>query len=227
MAALCPTLPLTSPVPNDFTIAIVATSVSDVSKNDAVDITVLAITVAVDPVSAIIPVNAITALNATKFAATVGNDSSNQGVTWTLTQGTSSTACSPTCGTIAADGTYAAPTAVPTDASVTVTATSVTDTTKASAATITLTTGTVKIIPASLAFGELKITSTSHPTKTLVAQLTNTGGSALSITSQTASAPYTVLLFVPASVASGSSCGISVKFAPTIVGTFNGSLSIS
>ena len=216
-----------SPVPSDITIAIVATSVSDVSKSNSVGITVLAITVAVDPVSAIIPVNAITALNATKFAATVGNDSSNQGVTWTLTQGTSSTACSPTCGTIAADGTYAAPTAVPTDASVTLTATSVTDTTKASAATITLTTGTVKIIPASLAFGQLKITSTSHPTKTLVAQLTNTGGSALSITSQTASAPYTVIALCPASVASGSSCGISVKFAPTIVGTFNGSLSIT
>ena len=217
----------TSPVPNDFTVTVVATSVSDVYKNGAVDITVLAITIAVTPESAIIPVNAITALNATTFAATVGNDSNNQGVTWTLTQGTPATACSPTCGTIAPDGTYAAPTAVPTDASVTVTATSLTDTTKTGAATITLTSGTVKIIPASLTFGELKITSTSHPTKTLVVQLTNTGGSPLSITSQTATAPYSVAVPCAASVASGSGCSISVKFAPISVGTFNRSLSIA
>ncbi len=217
----------TSPVPTDTTVAIVATSVSDVSKTGSVGITVLAITVSISPGSAIIPVNAITALNATTFAATVGNDSSNQGVTWTLTQGTPPAACSQTCGTITSNGLYAAPTSVPTDASVTVTATSVADTTKAGAAIITLTPGTVKIIPASLSFGTIKITSTSHPTKTLVAQLTNTGGSALSITSQTVSAPYSVPTPCPASIASGSSCSISVRFAPTVLGTFNSNLSIA
>ncbi len=217
----------TSPVPSDITITIVATSVSDVSKSGSVGITVLAITVAVAPGSAIIPVNAITALNATTFAATVGNDSSNQGVTWSLSQGTPATACSPTCGTIASDGTYAAPPAVPTDANVTVTATSVADTTKTGSAAITLTPGTVKIIPARLTFGQLKITSTGHPTKSLFVDLTNTGGSALSITSQTAPAPYSVPIRCPASLASGSSCSIRVTFAPITVGTFNRSLSIA
>ena len=217
----------TSPVPSDTTIAIVATSVSDVSKTGSIGITVLAITVSISPPSALIPVNAITALNATTFAATVGNDSSNQGVTWSLSQGNPAVACTQTCGTIASNGTYAAPTSVPPDASVIITATSIADTTKTGAATITLTSGTVKIIPASLNFGTLKITSTSHPTKPLTAQLSNTGSATLSITSQTTSPPYSVTTPCPASLASGGTCNIIVSFAPTIVGIFNRTLTIS
>ncbi len=220
----------TSPVANDTTITVVATAVSDVSKSGSIGITVLAITVSISPASAQIPVNAITALNATTFAASVGNDSSNQGVTWTMTQGTPPTACSQTCGTITSNGTntvYAAPPAVPSDNTVTVTATSVADNTKAGGATITLIPGTVKIIPASLNFGRLKITPTSHPTKPLTAELTNTGGSALSITSQTTTSPYSVTTPCPASVASGGSCTIKVTFAPTLAGTFNRNLSIA
>src|SRR5439155_21595286 len=78
-----------------------------------------------------------------QFSATVTNDASNKGVSWTLTQG--GTPCSPGCGTISpintgsgAATTYTAPSAVPTPAQVTVTATSVADTTKFAAATVTV-----------------------------------------------------------------------------------------
>jgi dienelactone hydrolase len=217
-----------TPVPSNTTINLVATSISDTTKSGAAAITVLAITVSLTPASGFIPVGAISALNATSFTATVGNDTNNQGVTWNLVQG--STSCSPGCGIITVNGTtvsYAAPNTIPASASVGITATSVTDTTKTATGLITLTGGTVKIIPAGFAFGTLKITSTNHPTKTLSLQLTNTGGSNLGITGQTTSAPYTVTTPCPATVSSGVSCTISVKFAPTTTGTFNSNLTIT
>jgi dienelactone hydrolase len=215
-----------SPVPSDMTVALVATAVSDVSKSGSIGITVLAITISVSPASGFIPVGATTALNATTFTATVGNDSSNQGVTWTLAQGTTPTPCSPTCGTINSNGIYAAPSAVPSDPGVAVTATSVTDTSKAATANIILTPGTVKIIPSSLNFGALKI-NPAPVSKTLTAQLTNTGAPTLNISSQATTAPYSVVTPCPASVASGASCTISVKFAPSISGTFFRNLAIT
>jgi len=229
----------TAPVANNLPVTITATSVSDPTQQGSIQITVLAIVVYLSPSSASIPVNATAALNATPFTATVSNDSSSQGASWTLTQ--NGTACSPACGTIApantASGTptvYAAPSTVPTNATVTLTATSVTDATKSASAAITLTTGTVKLIPASLPFGSLKFSpSTPHPTKTLTETLTNTGGSVLNITNQaiTGSSAFSITSLcqgsVAASVASGSSCDISVKFAPTTTGAVSGNLSIT
>ena len=219
-----------TPVASNTTINVIATSISDPTKSGAAAITILAITVSITPASGFIPVGAIPALNATTFTATVGNDSSNQGVTWNLVQGAPPAPCSPGCGTITPNGTtasYAAPATVPANANVSITATSVADTTKAVTGSITLTAGTVKIVPAGLAFGTLKITPTTHPTKTLSLQLTNTGGSALGITSQTTSPPYTVATPCPATVASGSTCPISVKFAPTTTGIFDSNLTIT
>jgi dienelactone hydrolase len=220
-----------TPVSSDTTVSLIATSVSDATKSGGTAITVLAITVAVTPVSGLIPVGAISSLNATTFTATVGNDSSNQGVTWSLTQGASPAApCTAVCGTLTPTGTtalYAAPASVPTSASVTLTAISVADATKSSTAVITLTNGTVKIVPASLNFGTLKVTPTSHPSRTLSVNLTNTGGSDLGITGQTTTGPYTVTTPCPATVASGVTCPISVKFSPGVVGTFLSNLTIA
>ena len=228
-----------NPPANNLPVQIVATSDSDPNQTGSVQITVLAIGVVVSPGSAIIPTAATAALNATPFTVTVSNDSSNQGATWALTQ--NGTACSPACGTITptstgacspacAPTTYAAPSSVPADAQVTLTARSVEDTTKFNSVTITLTAGTVKLIPANLAFGRLKI-SNSHPTKTLTETLTNTGGSALNITGQAVmSGPYTINPCkgsITTSVASGASCGISVTFAPLTTGTFNTNLTIT
>jgi dienelactone hydrolase len=233
-----------APPASNLVVTITATSDSDPNQQGSVQITVLAIVVSVSPPSAMIPVNATAALNATPFTATVSNDSSNQGVNWTLTQG--GTACSPACGIITpantASGTpttYAAPSTVPTNAMVIITATSVTDGTKSVGPTITLTAGTVKLIPTDLKFGGLKITPTNpHPTKTLPETLTNTGSSALSITSQTitGTGPFSIPT-TPSSgfcqgnsattLASGGSCTISVMFAPTSTGSFSGTLSIT
>ena len=229
----------TAPVASNLPVTITATSVSDPAQQSSIQITVLAIVISVSPSSAIIPVNATAALNATPFTANVNNDSSVQGASWTLTQ--NGTACSPACGTITpantASGTptvYAAPGTVPTSPTMTLTATSVTDGTKSASATITLTTGTVKLIPAALSFGSLKISPANpHPTKTLTETLTNTGSSVLNITSQaiTGTGPFSITSpcqgALTASVASGSSCGISVMFAPITTGTFNGNLSIT
>ena len=242
-AAVTYTAPAAPPASN-LVVTITATSDSDPNQQGSVQITVLAIVVSVSPSSAMIPVNATAALNATPFTATVSNDSSNQGVNWTLTQG--GTACSPACGTITpantASGTpttYAAPSTVPTNAMVIITATSVADGTKSVGPTITLTAGTVKLIPTDLKFGSLKITPTTpHPTKTLPETLTNTGSSALSITSQTitGTGPFSIPT-APSSgfcqgnsattLAAGGSCTISVTFTPTSTGSFSGNLSIA
>jgi hypothetical protein len=84
------------------------------------------------------------------FTATVTNDSSNKGVSWTL----SGTGCSgATCGTVSATSslsgvaiTYTTPASVPTPPTVTLTATSVADSTKSAAATITVTAAPAAIV---------------------------------------------------------------------------------
>jgi predicted dienelactone hydrolase len=238
-AAVTYTAPTTPPA-SDVQVNIVATSDSDHNQQGSIQITVPAITVSISPPSGIIPVNATAALNKTPFTPTVNNDSSNQGVNWTLTQDTST--CSNACGTITkattASGTpttYAAPSTVPTNASVTITATSIADGTKQASTTFTLSPGTVKLIPASLGFGSLKIFFNQHPTKTLPETLTNTGSSVLNITSQTITAgttsiPFTISTLcqgaLVTNLASGGSCDISVKFAPTVVGSFGATLTI-
>jgi predicted dienelactone hydrolase len=204
---------------------------SDSRQSGAVTITVLAIAVSVSPASAILPVN-ITQ----DFTPTVVNDPGNAGVTWTMTQGTPPVAClASACGTLSAGSalngvpiTYTAPAAVPTPAAVTLTATSVTDTTKSVNATITLTNGTVKIVPASLNFGSVK----DRRTKSLITTLTNTGSSALSISSITLTGtnPSQFSLTTNdcgSSVAAGIICNLTVTFKPTGVATYSASLTIS
>lgn len=227
----------TTPPTSDLGITIVASSVSDPNQQGSVSITVPAITLSITPATAIIPVGATAQLNATPFTATVNNDSSNQGVTWTLLQ---TTGCSPTCGTLApattASGTpsiYAAPAAVPATPTVTISATSVADTTKIASATFTLTNGTVKFVPGRLTFGRLKISSTNpHPHKTLPVTLTNTGAATLNITAQsTTNGAYSVSGPCQSSIAtavnSGGSCSIAVTFAPPRTGSFIANLSIT
>ncbi len=230
----------TTPPASDLGVTIVATSASDTGQTGAIGITVLAITISISPTSALIPVNAISSLNKTPFTAKVSNDASNQGASWTLTQGTTpcsaavcgtlkfplTTGCTPSC----TPNDYAAPATVPASASVTLTATSVADPTKLASVTITLTAGTVKIIPANLNFGSLILKF--KKSSILPTTLTNTGGSALSITGKTITGPnpnaFTVVNdLCGATVASGSSCDISVKFAPGVTGHYFANLTIS
>src|SRR5439155_142486 len=127
-----------SPPSTSLTVTITAASVADGSKAASAIITVPAIQVAISPASV-----SVATLGTQQFTATVTNDPSNKGVSWTLTQG--GAVCSPSCGTIASATTasgspasYTAPSTIPANPSVTVVATSVANTTVSATATVTV-----------------------------------------------------------------------------------------
>jgi dienelactone hydrolase len=222
------TAPSTAPA-SSLTVDLTATSMADSTKLGSATITVPAIGVSVAPSSALLPVN-ITQ----QFTATVTFDSSNKGVTWTLTQNgaTCSSACgavSPTPTASGAPTTYTAPATVPSPATVTLMATSVTDTTKSAGATITISSGTVKIVPNILNFGTKRVNSGNSPPQT--ATLTNTGNSALSITNITITgtdlANFSQSNTCATSVGAGNACALSVTFNPTANGLRTANVSIS
>src|SRR5271165_17821 len=80
-----------------------------------------------------------------KFSATVTPATTSQAVTWSVSQNGS--ACSPTCGTIASDGTYTAPGTVPATPQVTITATSQANSHATGTATATVVNLTVNVTP--------------------------------------------------------------------------------
>jgi hypothetical protein len=117
-----------------------ATSVTNSSAFGQASITFPPISVAMSPTSTSVAVN-----GTYPFTATVTNDGTNSGVTWTLTQ--NGVACSPGCGTLSVTTTlsgaltiYMGPTSVPSLPLVTLSATSVDDKTKSATATIAITT---------------------------------------------------------------------------------------
>src|SRR2546425_720864 len=143
----CAPYPAPGPPASNLPVTTTATSAADTTKSGSATITVPAITVAVSPGSANVPVR-----GTQNFTATVGNDAGNKGVTWTLTQG--GTACSPACGASApaapmsgAPATYTAPATLPANPTVTITATSVSDTSKSNSATETVVGITVSVTP--------------------------------------------------------------------------------
>jgi hypothetical protein len=130
-------------VPTPPTVLLTATSVADGTKSAAATITITAATSTAITITLSQSTASVVTGGTQTFAATVANDSANQGVTWAL----SGTGCTgATCGTVtptaSASGTavtYTAPVSVPVPPTVTLTATSVADTTKTAAATITVT----------------------------------------------------------------------------------------
>jgi hypothetical protein len=131
----------TAPPTNPATVTITATSVTDSTKTASATITITPpapppISVAFNPAA---PTSLVLSATAS-LTAVVTNDSSNGGVKWTVTCGSS--ACGSFSPTSTASGTattYTAPSTIPSPATVTVTATSVTDSTKTATATITIT----------------------------------------------------------------------------------------
>src|SRR5215469_578670 len=121
-------------------VVIQAASVTNSAATGKASIKILPISLSVSPPSASVAINA-----AQQFTATVSNDGTNSGVTWTVT--VNGTPCSPSCGTLSSNSsasgspiTYTAPANVPAFPLVTLTATSVEDTTKSTTTTITITT---------------------------------------------------------------------------------------
>jgi dienelactone hydrolase len=214
--------PADAPVSN-LTVTITATSLADSSKTGSATITIPVISVSVSPGSVLMPINATQ-----QFTGTVNFDPTSKGTSWAPFQGGAS--CGPACGTFAptstasgATTTYTAPVAVPANPAVAITATSVTDTTKSGAAAITLTNGTVKLVPAVLAFGHVKHSRASS----LTVSLTNTGNTALSIGSMTTTTHFKQTNDCGVSVGPGTSCTITVTFSPGATGSFSGTLTIS
>src|SRR5438270_6212769 len=170
---------------SDLSVAVTATSATNTANFFEVTVTVPAIAVStVTPPSGIVPIT-----GKPQFSATVSNDPTGQGLSWTLTQ--NGTNCSPACGTMnppttasSAMSTFNGPAALPADPSVTLTAVSLTDTTKGNSASLTLTDGSVQLIPASLSFScKLDSSISPCPPPSQAVTLTNTGATALSITS--------------------------------------------
>jgi len=206
-------------VPANPTVKLTATSVTDATKSASATVTVVPppISVSVSPASLLMGVNATQ-----QFTATVKNDGANKGVTWAPVQ--NGVPCSPTCGSTAptatASGeatTYTAPSTLPTNTALAIVATSVSDTGSSGGAAITLTNGTVKLVPAKLAFGRVDI----NKIVSMQITLTNTGTSTLTITNiDVTGAPASLLIFSQintcgSALGAGVSCSIAVSFKPT------------
>ncbi|HKW24873.1 MAG TPA: choice-of-anchor D domain-containing protein [Terriglobales bacterium] len=219
------TAPPTPPA-SDLMATITATSMSDATKSGSSGVTVLAITVAVTPTSALIPITA-----SLQYNGTVNNDPTNKGAAWTVTQNGST--CSPGCGTPAPANTlngtpttYTAPATAPASPAVTLTATSVEDNTKSANTAITVSTGSVELVPYTLNFGTVK--GPGGGSRTLTVALTNTGATALSISSITTTpTAFSQTNNCGTSVGAGLSCTVTVTFKPIARGVFHGNLVIS
>jgi hypothetical protein len=100
------------------------------------------VAVRVSPATASVP----TGGSSQAFSAVVQNDSSNQGVTWSLTGvGCTATSCGTLSNATSTSVTYSSPSTLPNPASVTLKATSIASSSASASATITLTAGPVSV----------------------------------------------------------------------------------
>lgn len=114
-----------APVPSDATIDIIATSVTDNTKSFTATTVIAAIGVSISPSSASVPAG-----GTQQFTATVRNDPTNNGVTWSLTGCSGGpTVCGSLTNVTNSTAIYAAPATIP-PGSLGIKAASVTDNTK-------------------------------------------------------------------------------------------------
>jgi dienelactone hydrolase len=215
------TAPATPPA-SDLAVTITATSVFNTGASNFASVIVHAVSISVTPRSALLPENI-----AQNFTATVANDPTNGGVTWTLTQ--DGNPCAPGCGLLSsastasgAATTYTAPAAVPANPTVALTGVSAEDSTKSVAVTLTITAGQVKLVPANMSFAA-RINASSAAQQTT---LTNTGSTTLNITSITASTQFGQTNTCGTTVAAGISCTISITFHPARAGITAGNVTV-
>jgi hypothetical protein len=119
-------------VPSPSTVTVTAVSQADTTKSASATVTVTApaVAVAISPTSA-----SVQTTFTQQFTATV-TGTTNTAVTWQVNGVVGGNS---TVGTVTANGLYAAPSAVPSSATVTVTAVSQADTTKSASASVTVT----------------------------------------------------------------------------------------
>ena len=153
-----------------------------------------------------------------QFTATVSPSGASQAVSWSLS-GAGCTGAS--CGTIDATGKYTAPATVSNPATVTVTARSVVDTSSAATATVAILnvpSSSFSENPASVAFGNQTLNTTSAP-RTVT--LTNTGSATEPVSVRMNGfnfADFAQANDCPAVIAPGASCSFRVTFTPSATG---------
>jgi hypothetical protein len=150
-----------SAIPTGSTVTITATAKDSSSATVMATVTITApppISVAFSPT----PPTTLLVSASTTLTAVVSNDSTNAGVTFSVTCG--SALCGGFTNVTTTTATYTAPAAVPTGNTVTVTATSKTDATKSAMATITITTPP----PISVVFNPVPPTALQISTSTML-----------------------------------------------------------
>ena len=139
-----------------FTVTVTARANADPTKFDTATITLTpTVSISISPTFA-----TVNAGGTQKFTATVSG-TSNTAVTWSI---------SPQVGSIAADGTYTAPTSVTQPQTVTVTAVSVADPTQSATATITV----QPVAAVTISVAPVAVTLSGGQTQQFVATVTNT-----------------------------------------------------
>ena len=136
------TAPSTTPPPNTqqgFAVTLTATSVSDSTKSATATVVITSASQAIAIQLTTVPASESVQTGATAaFAATVSNDSTNAGVTWSCTPSNACGSFNPALTASAAATTYTAPASVPQSNLIVVTATSVADNTKSASALLTV-----------------------------------------------------------------------------------------
>ena len=214
--------PATAPA-SDIEATITAAAISPPGLSATAAVTVSAITVSIDPGSALVPIGTQQA-----FTAAVQHDPGDLGASWQLLQ--SEQACAPACGTLATfdagSAAYEAPGAVPATARVMLRTTSVTDTSKSSDAMIDISPGVLSLAPTALNFGAIKIV---YGKRQLTTTLTNTGSAVVTISRirVEGASQFTQTNDCSIARAAHTSCDIVVEFKSGMSGNFTATLTIT
>ena len=214
-----------SPPVSDTAVTIVARATSPAGLSARAEAIVSAITLSIDPPSALVPRGTQQALD-----VRLDHDAEERGVTWRLLQ--SGNDCSPGCGRlVTADSDHAvfeAPAAMPAAASVTVAATSITDPTKSVHADFEISRGVLSVVPTTLDFGAVKAV---YGRKRLRTTLTNTGIGRITFSGIAITGPHAQSFgsfdHCGSAVGAQASCTIDVEYRPGYATSDSATMAIS
>lgn len=214
-----------SPPVSDTAVTIVAQATSPAGLSARAEATVSAITMAIDPSSALVPQGTQLGLD-----VRLDHDAEERGAAWRLLQ--SGNDCAPGCGRLVSSDSehavYEAPAAMPAAASVVIAATSITDSTKSVQADIEISRGVLRVVPTTLNFGIVK---SVYGSKRLSTTLTNKGTDPITF-SGIAIAGSDAQFFrsfnhCGSAVEPKASCTIDVEYRPGFSGPDSATLTIS
>jgi len=223
--------PATAPPGGSVTITAIA--VGDTTKSAVTKIIITATPISVAITTA--PGASMQTNATTSVTATVSNDSTNKGVTWSCAPSTSCGSFTPTQTASGAPTTYTAPANAPAGGSVTLTATSVSDTTKSATANVSITAPPVSIAITTAPAASMQTNATTSVTATVSNDSANKGvtwscapsGSCGSLTPvQTASGAATTYT-APAAVPAGGNVTITATSISDITQTASATVAVT